>query len=218
MAATARFAADLPIASRSVSTPIPTYVESETGSNGRSKAVMNPMSRTFTTASSARTAPATTASARRGPAGSSAASATTTRSSRGSRANAPTSSWLVWFGATTAAQTSTRARTVSATAAPVRTWPRSGASSRRRHSHHTHSPTDAASAASATTRSACIGAWGRTPAAATVSTIPCAAATTLRQRRGGSGARIHGTSHSPTRNRYRAAPIASTQAPYVGAA
>ena len=44
-------------------------------------------------------------------------------------------------------------------------------------------------------------ARGRTPAAATVSTIPCVAATTLRQRRGGSGARIHGTSHSPAPNR-----------------
>ena len=46
-----------------------------------------------------------------------------------------------------------------------------------------------------------MSARGRTPAAATVSTIPCAAATSLRQRRGGSGARIHGSSHSPARNR-----------------
>ncbi len=52
---------------------------------------MNPMSRTFTITSTARTAPATTASTRRGTAGSTTASATTTRSSRGSRANAPTS-------------------------------------------------------------------------------------------------------------------------------
>ena len=45
-----------------------------------------------------------------------------------------------------------------------------------------------------------MSARGSTPAAATVSTTPCAAATTLRQRRGGSGARIHGSSHSPARN------------------
>ena len=36
-----------------------------------------------------------------------------------------------------------------------------------------------------------VTAGGRTSAAATVSTIPCVAATTLRQSRGGSGARIH---------------------------
>jgi len=58
-----------------------------------------------------------------------------------------------------------------------------------------------------------VSAPGRTSDAATVSTIPCAAVTTLRQRRGGSGARIHGRRHSPARNRYRAAPIASTHAP-----
>ena len=58
---------------------------------------------------------------------------------------------------------------------------------------------------------------GSTSAAATVSAIPCAAATTLRQRRDGSGARIQGSSHSPARNRYRAAPIASTHAPTAGA-
>ena len=62
-----------------------------------------------------------------------------------------------------------------------------------------------------------MSARGRTPAAATVSTTPWVAATTLRQRRGGSGARIHGSSHSPARNTYRAAPIASTHAPYAGA-
>ena len=78
---------------------------------------------------------------------------------------------------------------------------RSGPRSRRRHSHHTHWPIEAARSTSATTSSACIGACGRTPAAATVSTIPCTAVTTLRQRRGGSGARIHGSSHSPARNR-----------------
>ena len=44
------------------------------------------------------------------------------------------------------------------------------------------------------------GAWVLAIGAATVSTIPWAAATTLRHRRGGSGARIHGSTHSPWRN------------------
>ena len=41
---------------------------------------------------------------------------------------------------------------------------------------------------------------GTTPAAAMVSVMPCVAATTLRQSRRGSGARIHGSSHPATRN------------------
>ena len=36
--------------------------------------------------------------------------------------------------------------------------------------------------------------------AAIVSTIPCVAATILRQKRGGSGARIHGSGHPAARN------------------
>ena len=84
------------------------------------------MSRTFTTTSTLSTAPTTTASTRRGAAGSRTARATTTRSSRGSRANAPRLRRLGWFGATRAAQTSRKARTVSATPMPVRSGPRSG--------------------------------------------------------------------------------------------
>ena len=54
---------------------------------------------------------------------------------------------------------------------------------------------------------------GRTPAAATVSTTPCTAVTTLRHRRAGNGARNHGHTHSPTKNRYRANPINNTHPP-----
>ena len=46
-----------------------------------------------------------------------------------------------------------------------------------------------------------------------MSTMPCTAATTLRQYRGGSWAANHGTSHPATRNAYRMAPIAITQPP-----
>ena len=67
------------------------------------------MSRTFTTTTALSTAPASTASTRRGVAGSRAARATTTRSSSGSRANAPAVRRLGSFGATRAAQTSSRA-------------------------------------------------------------------------------------------------------------
>ena len=45
-----------------------------------------------------------------------------------------------------------------------------------------------------------VRAGGRTSAAATVSVIPCAAATTLRQSRRGSGARIQPNSHPAARN------------------
>ena len=62
---------------------------SSRGLNGRSNAVKNPMSRTFTSTSTLRIAPSTTTSTRRGVAGSRTATATTTRSSSGSRANAP---------------------------------------------------------------------------------------------------------------------------------
>ena len=68
------------------------------------------------------------------------------------------------------------------------------AASRRRQSHQVHSAIDAASSTSAARRRACVSVRGRTSAAATVSTTPCSAATSLRQRRGGSGARIHGSS------------------------
>ena len=139
------------------------------------------MSRTFAS-TRLTSAPTTTARTRRGVAGSSAATATTTSSSSGSRTNAPRVRSAGWFGATSAAHTNSRARTVIGTAGG-RT-----SRSRRRHSHHVHSPTDAASEASAATRSACVSDRGRTSAAATVSTTPCAAATTLRQRRRGSGA------------------------------
>ena len=68
---------------------------------------------------------------------------------------------LVWFGATSAAQTSSRARTVSATAMRAARW-RRARRRRRRHSHHVHSPIDAASATSAATSRACVSARGRT--------------------------------------------------------
>jgi len=103
---------------------------------------------------------------------------------------------------------------VTATATPRRTRPAtatgavtssaasgSGAASRRRHNHTTHSPNDTASATSAATNSPCMNPRGRTPAAATVSTTPCTAVTTLRHRRAGNGARNHGHTHSPTKNR-----------------
>ena len=62
-----------------------------------------------------------------------------------------------------------------------------------------HWPTEAASATSAAPSRTCVSVCGRMSAAASVSTTPCTAATTLRQRRGGSDARIHGSSHSPAR-------------------
>ena len=60
-------------------------------------------------------------------------------------------------------------------------------------------------------------ARGRTPAAAITSAMPTAAVTTLRQSRLGSGARIHGNGQPAARNAYRAAPMASTHQPTVGA-
>ena len=72
---------------------------------------------------------------------------------------------------------------------------------RWRHSHQTSRPNDSASRASAAARAARVSVSGRTPAAAIVSTTPCVAATTLRQSRRGSGARIHSTSHPADQER-----------------
>ena len=71
---------------------------------------------------------------------------------------------------------------------------------RLRHSHHTSRPNDSASSARATTSAAWVTRRRQELAAATVSTIPCVAATTLRQKRGGSGSRIHGSGHPAARN------------------
>ena len=64
---------------------------------------------------------------------------------------------------------------------------------RWRHSHHTSRPKDSASRARAAARTAWVRTSGSTSAAATVSVMPWVAATTLRQSRRGSGARIHST-------------------------
>ena len=61
-----------------------------------------------------------------------------------------------------------------------------------------------------------VTAGGRTSAAATVSTIPCVAATTLRQYRGGNGARIHGSGHA--RREERVAGRADREHPRAGRA
>ena len=58
-----------------------------------------------------------------------------------------------------------------------------------------------------------VTASGRMPAAATVSTKPTTAATTLAQCRGGSGPRSHGSTQPAATNTYRARPIASTHQP-----
>ena len=94
---------------------------------------------------------------------------------------------------------------MTATAMPARTRPgwasvAWSAACRWRQSHHTSRPNDSASRASATTRAACINLGGTTPAAATVSTIPCVAATTFLQSRRGSGAAYHLSIHPATRN------------------
>ena len=68
-AATMRFAVDAPIASPSVSMPIPSSSCRRAGLNGRSNAVKNPMSRTFTSTSTLRITPSTTTSTRRGRGG-----------------------------------------------------------------------------------------------------------------------------------------------------
>jgi hypothetical protein len=56
------------------------------------------------------------------------------------------------------------------------------------------------------------GRGGR-PDAATTSTTPSVAATTLRQYRGGSSARIQGTTQPAAANAYRIRPMASTHPP-----
>lgn len=49
--------------------------------------------------------------------------------------------------------------------------------------------------------------------AAAARTTPCTAAVTLRERRGGSAARSHGSAHPAATNAYRIAPITTTHAP-----
>ena len=58
-----------------------------------------------------------------------------------------------------------------------------------------------------------VTASGRMSAAATVSTTPTIAATTLAHCRGGSGPRSHGSTQPAATNAYRARPIASTHQP-----
>jgi hypothetical protein len=84
---------------------------------------------------------------------------------------------------------------------------------RRRHSQTTLWLNDSTSRASETATKVTDHRSGRTPAAATTSTIPCTTATVFPQRVDGSGARSHGSTRPAVRNAYRMAPIAITQIP-----
>ena len=190
-----RFAFVRPSAERIVSTPVPRLPKSPTGSNGRATNVTNAMSRIFKMTTRPRIGPTSPARMRRGDGGQDdgqrdereplerdpeergqrdVTAAGPERRERPRRAEA-------------ARTVSTAAILVrSRSSAPCRAGRRDAGSGCVRvaavaPSHHTSRPNDSASRARATTRAAWTTASGSTSAAATVSTIPCVAATTLRQ-------------------------------------
>ena len=134
--------------------------------------------------------PATAATIRRGQAGSTTATATRTSPSTGMRAKAAGVNWKIRSGATRTPNTSTTESTVMASRRALRVRGPAPV----RYSQITLRPNDSASSSNATATAIIPARRSSSPDAATVSTMPCTAATTLPQYRGGSGAASHGIS------------------------
>ena len=130
------------------------------------------------------------ATIRRGQGGSTSATATRTSTSTGMRTKAARLNCQERSGAT-------RSNHRSASASPrmaIRTARRVRGPAPVRYSQITSRPNDSASSSSATATAIIPARRLGTPDAATVSTMPWTAATTLRQNRGGNGAASHGIS------------------------
>ena len=180
----------VPMASRTTPAAGLMLPQSFSGLNGRLSSSHTAMLRILSRVSTLSRSPAIVATIRRGHSGSTSATATRTSASTGIRTKAPRLNCQERSGAT-------RSNHKSPSASPrmvIRTARRVRGPAPVRYSQITSRPNDSASSSSATATAIIPARRLGTPEAATVSTTPWTAATTLRQNRGGNGAASHGIS------------------------
>src|ERR1700722_12628677 len=179
-----------PIESRTTPTAGLTLLQSLSGLNARSTVPYITMLRILSNVSRLNLLPAIVATIRRGQRGSTSATATKTSTSTGMRTKATRPNCHGRSGARRSNHTITSASPVTA----IRTARRGGGPAPVRYSQSTLRPNDSASSSKAMATAILPVSRSTTPDAATVSTMPWTAATTLPQYRGGNGAASHGIS------------------------